>query len=343
MMFNLYNKIGSIHQVALEINRLGVKSKRGYDFRQSMVSRILNNPIYTKATSEVYEYYKDKVTISSNINQFDGVHGLILYGKRNSQKEKLEYNQKENWQLAIGQHEGIVDGPVYVLAQRKRDVNAKLPSRLDTSLQSFLIGLVKCGKCGYRMMVGISGKGDKIYRYFRCHTKFDLGTCNQNSIRVDKLEDFVLDYLGKILSDQSSLESILSIKDFNDSKVSVENRKKKLEKSLNKVKNEMDKLLDLLLTEVIDQDQYKRKIISLKEDQSQIENQINEILVEQIELDLSESNIKYIIEMAKTKRINDQSTFEQKKDFARSFIKEIIVTDSNAEIVTFFNYKIFCS
>ena len=46
------------------------------------LSNIIKNPIYVKADNAIYEYYsKRNANIMSDINQFDGLHGIQTYGK----------------------------------------------------------------------------------------------------------------------------------------------------------------------------------------------------------------------------------------------------------------------
>jgi DNA invertase Pin-like site-specific DNA recombinase len=52
------------------------------------LSAILKNPVYVRADNAVYEYYaKQGTRIVSEITEFDGIHGLQLYGKTTHKAE----------------------------------------------------------------------------------------------------------------------------------------------------------------------------------------------------------------------------------------------------------------
>ena len=67
------------------------------------LSAILKNPVYVRADNAIYEYYAERGTrMVSEITEFDGVHGLQLYGKTT--------HKTEDWsdmKVVVMAHEGL--------------------------------------------------------------------------------------------------------------------------------------------------------------------------------------------------------------------------------------------
>jgi DNA invertase Pin-like site-specific DNA recombinase len=118
---------------------------------RSHFSRLLVSPLYVRADAEVYRYLSSKgYEMLDDVSAFDGVHGLF----RHKNADGSEY-------IKVGYHEGLVDADVWLAVQDKKSHNKKIPNN-GTSKNSWLVGLVKCGHCGYAFNI--------VYGWNKAHT-----------------------------------------------------------------------------------------------------------------------------------------------------------------------------
>ena len=99
------------------------------------LSRILHNPAYVRADVDVYNYFKSKgCIIKSDISQFDGIHGLNIYGKRDRTLNK--YNNIENHHVTVSLHEGIISSRDWLQCQYEETFGDKT---IKLNLGSFTV------------------------------------------------------------------------------------------------------------------------------------------------------------------------------------------------------------
>ena len=72
---------------------------------------------------------------------FNGVNGLF----RHANADGTEY-------IKVGYHEGLVDSETWLAVQDKKSHNSKFGNNLKAK-NSWLVGLVKCGHCGYALNI----------------------------------------------------------------------------------------------------------------------------------------------------------------------------------------------
>ena len=105
---------------------------------------------------------------------------------------------REEWYVVPGTHEAIIDRETFDKAQSL--FNRHIHSSPITKQAELFAGLVRCADCGAVM----SKKTNKLpygtYRYYKCSTKRKKGMCTNHTIRIDKLEEAVLEYLKMLIS-----------------------------------------------------------------------------------------------------------------------------------------------
>ena len=113
---------------------------------RSHVGRLLKNPIYVRADLAVYYHLKEsKILIQNPPEDFIGVNGCYLYTDKTDSK-----------QIAVlAPHEGIVSSQVWLACRRKG--RGKTEFAHKGIKHSWLSGRIKCGICGYAMLVRKSG------------------------------------------------------------------------------------------------------------------------------------------------------------------------------------------
>ncbi|MGE5629821.1 MAG: recombinase family protein [Caulobacteraceae bacterium] len=162
LIFDLYiNSSMNCTAIALRLNELGFRTKRGLPFRGSGISAIISNPVYIGLNRH-------------NINS----------GK--------EYTVQ-------GHHDPIIDNDTWYKAQEKRSKN-KAPRRKQASGSSVLSGYVECGHCGTLMNIFYTYSGNKTYRYYRCSNCRAVNKKRGNYINGDKLDSYVINVMKALLS-----------------------------------------------------------------------------------------------------------------------------------------------
>jgi len=155
------------------------------------IARILHNPAYVKADVDIFAFYKSKNCIVVNdIDEFNGVKGCNLYGKRDRGKNK--YNITEQHVLSLALHEGIVDSDTFLKCQDKLSGNKQIKNT-GKGKHTWMTGLVKCGYCGYTMNARVI----RGYRYLKCRGREIYKNCLEDlhSYNLSEIEDEVLNHI----------------------------------------------------------------------------------------------------------------------------------------------------
>ncbi len=156
-IYNLYaNTESSLGYVA----KILLEKYGGPMWNNIKLSRILHNPCYVKANADIYDFFKAKKCIITNdITDFTGKKGCSLYGKRDRGNNKdRDY---EDMVLSISNHDGVIDSDTWLKCQAKLQNNVQIKNS-GKGKHTFLTGLLKCGYCGYSMVV----KTYKDKKYF---------------------------------------------------------------------------------------------------------------------------------------------------------------------------------
>lgn len=167
----------------------------GKDLIRPMLAQLLRNPVYVRADSEVYQFFKSQgANIAGGKEKFDGIHGCYLYQGRNIQKDKLQ--SLEGQMLVAAPHEGIVSSELWLRCRIKLFENKAIPAGRQ-AVNTWLAGKIKCGKCGYALMAVKSSSGR---RYYRCNSRLNNGSCpGCGSADVAVVEDHVYQAMIKRL------------------------------------------------------------------------------------------------------------------------------------------------
>ena len=178
----------SLGDIAKQLNSDGVQSPGGALWDSNMISRILRNPSYVMADTDVYRYFKEKgCRIPTPVEEFTGERGCFLYGKRATNERK--YTDVKDHVLTIGLHDGVISPQIWLDVQRKLDGNKQL-KKGKTGTRSWLTGLIKCGNCGYALRVINKD-------YFYCSGKANKKVCGgfDGNTRIDDVEQAVKERL----------------------------------------------------------------------------------------------------------------------------------------------------
>ena len=169
-IFETYIETGSLAETYKMLKEQNIKSKFGKNFSKTIIAYLLRNPVYIGKVKHRNEIYQ-------------------------------------------GIHEPIISEEIFALAQKihkERQKNFRV-------YKNFLFGgLIKCEECGSNMTSFFSnkhrnGKFKRRYYYYRCTstTKFDWQSCSVKQVSAERLENFCLENLERILIDKSYIENFV--------------------------------------------------------------------------------------------------------------------------------------
>lgn len=180
----------SLADVQRLLKKKGILTSSGKPWDNVKLASLLKSPVYVKADLAVYNYYRSKnAIIASPVEEFDGIHGCLLAGKRESNTRK--YNDVTNHVLVVSSHNGVIDSDTFLYCQEKLSNNRQIKN-LHKGKHSWLTGFVKCGHCGYAFSVRISKTTEGPTPYFYCSGKYLHKVCDVKQVhRVKDVEEMV--------------------------------------------------------------------------------------------------------------------------------------------------------
>ena len=282
------------------------------------LSNILKNPIYVKADNAIYEYYaNNNANIISDINAFDGIHGLQMYGKT-----KHTADDMSDMKVVVMAHEGIVNSDIWIKCQKKIERNKRIGNSISNST-SWIGGKIVCKKCGRTMTVTRGGKrkdGTQT-RYFSCTGKSHNRICKGAKVTLyaDSLEDMVYNLINEKLETFKGTRKKVSTD--NSSKINL------LKNRISEIRQSQDKLVNMLLNDEFDND-----MIALLNEKAKKLSMERQELAEKVEkLENEENEIISVINLSK--RWKTANT-EERKAVCNVLIHKIFISeDGNCEVV----------
>lgn len=186
----------SLGSVARSLNADKIEcAKRGFWDNVSL-SRLLHNPAYVMADEQVRLYYKALgANVVSPEEAFDGVHGALLYGKREANERK--YTKIRDQSVTILNSLGVVSSELWLRCQDKLAENKQVKNS-GKGTHTWLSGLLKCAKCGYSIKV----QTEKQYRWMQCSGRYNVAQCNAKiTVSLNELEETIAAEIEKLLMD----------------------------------------------------------------------------------------------------------------------------------------------
>ncbi|MBQ7974330.1 MAG: recombinase family protein [Clostridia bacterium] len=282
------------------------------------LSTILKNPIYVKADNDVYEYLlKYNTNIISDISEFDGVHGLQIYGKT-----KHSADDWSDMKAVIMSHEGIINSDVWLNCQKKLEKNKQIGNAISNTT-SWLGGKIVCKSCGRTMTVTKGGKrkdGSQT-RYFSCTGKSHNRICKGTNkpIYADSMENMVYELVSEKLETLKCCRKKISTD--NSNKINL------LKNRISEIKKSQEKLVNLLMNDTIEADM----INLLNERAKKLAEEKTDILAKIDVLENEESEIISAINLSKKWRT---ASYEERKSVCNILIHKILINEAgNCEVV----------
>ena len=263
-IFQLYAQSDfSLGDVQRTLNIQEIKSAKGTNWDSSKVSKILRSPLYVRADSNIYNYYKARgCLITNDISDFIGEHGCFIIGKRKASDRR--YTNVKDHQLSLSIHEGFIESDTFLKVQYKLDKNARITNN-GQSQYSWLSGLFKCAKCGSSMQIQKSGK--KLY--VNCRGKY-VGKCEgSKTIHLEEVHELVEAEIQKKLGELSSAKietSNINARAINEININITKIDEQIAQLLDKIVEATPTVMDYINKKIEELDQDKQELVKQLQD-----------------------------------------------------------------------------
>ena len=243
-------------KIANMLNERGIKTKRGNNWSQNSVCRILTNEIYTGKIINGKEEIAD-----------------FLTGQR---KEKDE----SEWLVTIRPELRIIEDEVFDKAQdilKGRHDSFKITHERQSNKYLFST-LIKCKECGWSFRRTVRQYKNTYVRWVCSgHNGKGADSC-PNAVTVDEEEliQALQEYFQEILSKKKKVINYV-IKEFQrvykakDENIEYE---KQLNAELNKLRKSREKYMDMYTDDLISREELNEKIGGMRKEMERLENEL---------------------------------------------------------------------
>ncbi len=164
---------------------------------------------------------------------------------------------------AEGVHKAIIKKDVFTLV-RNRLKSKKNDTRRYRS-PNYLTGLVKCGLCDSSMFITYPGRKED-YKYYVCSKRFNTRECEQDYIRVDILENSVVNEIKKFAKKKKLIQKLIDeyLTHSREKIKELEQSKKLVLEEIENLKQEKENLVNIVINR--NPDKNMMKILNEKSD-----------------------------------------------------------------------------
>lgn len=319
LMYSLYaDEDNSLGDIIAYFNKNGIKHLRGGMWSVGRISEMLRNPIYVMADADVYDFFKSQgANIINPVSDYTGYNACYLYqGTVSKTRKQLDLTDKE---IVLAPHQGIIPSGDW-LRCRIRCLNNRQSTKTCKATTSWLVGKVKCGKCGYGLT--IVKANTKWHRYFVCATA--LATKKENcqgtggTIYADVLEEYMLNAIRNKLSEFKTLS---------------QKKKKQINPKINKNKirmSEIENEINDLLSKVVGANAVLMQYIN--EHVESLDTERKKLQEENISLTCNQDKQNFDV-ISSHVQDWDNISFEDKQSVVNALIKVIHIADGKIEIM----------
>ncbi|MBQ8369992.1 MAG: recombinase family protein [Clostridia bacterium] len=310
LIFEAYGQSGmTLHRLMKHLNGQGILPPEG-NWSTGKLSAILKNPVYVRADSRIRAYFmKEGVKIVGEAAEFDGIHGVQMYGQSGDGARKI----------VVMRHEGVIPSELWLRCREKLDNNRRFGKSAGNGT-SWLGGMLVCGMCGRTMSVirGGKRKDGTQTRYFRCPGKND-GVCPGTDavLYAESLESLAVTVIGEKLAE------------FSDCRIPCGDSAElnRLKNRLAELKESQNRLADLALRDGLDGEMLtllNERARSLAAQSAETEEKIR----------LTEENAYELIRACDLADGWQHAEYEERREVCRLLVHRITVEkDGTAEVI----------
>lgn len=184
-IFREYASGKAYRAIIAELNKKGLRTKRGSQFGINSLHELLKNEKYV---------------------------GVYTYGRSNARKNHNSHIDSPDMLRIPDACPVIIDRETFEKVRAKMEQNRRAQSGRPTSTRDYpLKGKVFCGECGAPLYICQSKRKEYLYTYYRCTVGKNKGTCDNPPISCDQLEKLVLDAVRGIIGDPVSRRELIEV------------------------------------------------------------------------------------------------------------------------------------
>ena len=197
LIYSLYaDPSNSLGDIIRYLHNNDIQQLRGGTWNSARLSDLLRNPVYVEADIDVYNFFKSRgAKICNPASDFTGYNACYLYkGTVSATRKQCDLTDKE---LVLAPHRGFISSRIW-LACRMRCLENRQSTQTCKPKNSWLSGKVKCGNCGYALVV--KKAKTKWGRYFVCSRAGPGNSCGGAGCTV--YADVLEKYMQKAICDK---------------------------------------------------------------------------------------------------------------------------------------------
>ncbi len=346
LIYSLYIEHDSLTSVEAELIKRGLKTKNNKLFTRFSIKSILQNPVYMIADVNAYDFFiKENADLNSAKDEFDGVHGMMVYNRTRQEKGKaVTYLPPDEWIAAVGLHPGIIPGKTWISVQDSLNRNKCKAYRKPRNNEALLTGLLYCA-CGSRMYPKISKRktadGKPIYTYVcKLKERSKRMLCNSKNANGNTLDMAVIEQIKLLEDDKGSFIDQLeqsrkfytgNREAYNDQLASIQEEKAEVERKIDGLVDSIAELGDSAAKNRVAKriEQLNQKSVDLDSRIHELECLTSQHALSDIEFDV----MRQLLSVFKTSI--DEMSIEQKRTAIRTLVRKVVWDGVNAHIILF--------
>lgn len=321
LIFRMYaepnTSYGDIIRYLLENNIKNSRTRNGA-WDRCRIAEMIKNPVYVKADLDIYRFYKDQGTnLHNSPEDYVGVFGCYLYSDKNAGRKQCHL---EGQHVVLAPHEGIVPSDIWLKA-RMKCLNNKQVAKPIKARNTWLVGKIKCGKCGYALTVRKCKLKTKTLRYLICSHRMQTDHCEGvGGIKADAFEEFILSEMREYVKQFDLMAApVVKREDprVHELNIKIEQGQGEIEKLLDKVSSANDILMEYI----------NKRITELDSQLSAYRQELRELSPLENSLKCDMRQIKNCMEHW------DELSFDDKRAVVDQLIVKIKATEDDCEIM----------
>jgi site-specific DNA recombinase len=207
-----------------EIGRkTGGRMPFGYQYNEDKV--LVEHPEQADILRAMFKVYLETGSLGQLINWLVERGIKSPTGKERWSKSSLQTllsnpvyigkHRRANGDIYEGNHVGLIDEETFEAAQHLTPSRRHSVSRARSRRPMFLLGLLRCKKCGNAMTTDFTKKNSgrrRYFDYYRCCSKFQKGwdACDSKLVSPDVIEPAVIAALGDVVAQPKALQRMMA-------------------------------------------------------------------------------------------------------------------------------------
>ncbi len=323
LIYELYSKpSATLGDVLRELTARGLNTnRRGQHWNTARLSEMMRNPIYTTNDISIYEFFKAQ---GSNLinppEQFDGVTSQYLFSGTNTNRKTWDLSGQN---VVIAPHQGFISPDIWLACRKKLLSNHQV--KTCKAKNSFLSGKIKCGNCGYAIVVRFSQRSKGHVRYFIDTGWTENHCCTHKlpTIHADDFEAVIIDRIREKLSE-------LTIRSDSSAKDEMLETINQIEAKITGLEREIENLVDKMLLSDTDKATAKyinNRIAKLDSEKSELSHEADKLKADR----LKKNDTDYKVLHNVMDKWNELS-FDDKRSVIEVLIEKILVFPDKIEL-----------